>query len=47
MGRQGAAVIGSGVANPVGMVVITGKLDTSELSLIQNPGEFHIAQHVL
>jgi len=46
-GRTGAAVIGSGVANPVGKVVITGKLDTSDLVLIQSPGDFLIGQYVV
>jgi len=46
-GRTGAAVIGSGVANPVGKVIITGKLDTSDLALIQNPGDFLIGPYVV
>jgi hypothetical protein len=45
-GRTGAGVIGSGVASSAGTVFIVGKLDASELSLIQNPGDFKIGAHV-
>jgi|GEM_PF-5531536 len=44
--QAGAAAVGSGVANRVGQVVITGRLDTSDLTLIQSPGNFLIAQYV-
>jgi hypothetical protein len=44
----GAAVIGSGVADQWGQVVITGKLDTSQLQqLNQNCANFIIGQHVV
>lgn len=43
----GAAPIGSGVASSAGTVLIVGKLDASELSLIQSPGNFLVGTHVL
>jgi len=46
-GRFGAAVIGSGVANSRGQVVIAGRLDTSTLALIRKPGNFLIGPHVV
>ncbi len=46
-GRFGAAVIGSCVANHAGIVIITGKLDRTQLALVQKPGEFSIGQYVL
>jgi hypothetical protein len=47
-GMTGAAVIGSGVADPRGHVVITGKLEASQLQqLNQNCANFIIGQHVL
>jgi hypothetical protein len=48
VGRTGAAVIGSSVADQWGQVVITGKLGTSELQqLNQNSADFIIGQHVV
>ena len=48
IGRTGASVVGSGVADQWGQVVITGKLDISQLQqLDQNNADFIIGQHVL
>jgi hypothetical protein len=46
-GTTGAAVIGKGVASPMGIVVITGKLGSRQLGLIPQPGEFTIGPFVL
>lgn len=43
----GAAVFGKGVASPMGIVVIVGKLSNRQLDLISQPGEFIIGQFVL
>ena len=47
-GRIGASVVGSGVADQSGQVVVTGKLDTSQVKqLNQNNADFIIGQHVV
>ncbi len=46
-GLAGAGVLGSGVANQQGIVVIWGKLDASQLALVKNPGDFSIGPFVL
>ena len=47
-GRLGAMVIGSGVSNPGGVVVIKGTLNDGQLdTIMNNPGTFYNLQHVL
>lgn len=46
--RTGASVVGSGVVDQCGQVVITGKLDTSQIQqLSQNDADFILGQHVV
>jgi hypothetical protein len=48
IGRTGASVVGSGVADQSGQVVVTGQLDTSQVKqLNQNNADFVIGQHVV